>query len=82
MDDVIASRGFTNDNKEQLSFFVERDGVDLMLTVDCVFGSGERELRFRVSPELLKELKVMFEVAHEEAKDEFTNVNPLAFRNY
>jgi hypothetical protein len=82
MEDVIASRGFTNDSKEQLSFFVEQDGVNLFLTIDCVYENGERELKFKVSPELLKELKIMFDVAHEESKDEFKNNDPLAFRNY
>lgn len=82
MSDVIASRGFTNDDKEQLSFFVERDGIDLVLSIDCIFNDGEREMRFKITPKLLEELKIMFDIAHEEAETEFTNTNPLAFRNY
>jgi hypothetical protein len=63
IDNVIASRGFTNDNKEEFSFFVEKENNNLFLSIEHRTIGGEAATRLKVSKELLEEIKTMCEAA-------------------
>ena len=81
-DNVIASRGFTNDNKEEFSLFVEKEGKNLFLLIEHRSIGGESAARLKVSSELLEEIKIMCEAALEQIKVVEKDEDKETFRNY
>lgn len=81
--EIIASRGFTNDDREELNFFIKKDGIDTLLIIEHDKPKSEQGLimTMRISPEVLKELSIMFNFASKDVEKD-SNVDPLAFRNY
>jgi hypothetical protein len=76
MHDVIASRGFTNDDYEQLNFFISREGVDLYLCIEDENKLGNlTERKFLITSEVCKELAIMFNSASKESEND-TNKDP------
>lgn len=80
-DHVIASRGFTNYNHDQLSFFVEQQKDNtLSLIIEHVNDKGELVITSKISPEVLQSLKVMCEAALDQI-DKFS-LDSDTFKNY
>ena len=82
MSEIIASRGFVNDNNDQLLFFVEDNVIDISLMIEqCPSGGKDKTIKLKISPEVLHELKIMCDAALEQL-DGVTNSSPEAFKNY
>ena len=79
-DNIIASRGFTNDNKDVFSQFIEKDGDSLFLCIEHCSDAGEIVIRLKISPELLKELRTMYGAALVQIKT--VEKDQETFRNY
>ena len=80
-EDIIASRGFTNSNRHEFSFFVEimKDNT-LVLHINHINDNGEFVISPKISPQVLSELKVMCEAAL--AQIEKFSLDSDSFRNY
>lgn len=82
MSEIIASRGFTNDNNDQLSFFIEDTGIDILLLIEhCTSARRDKSIKIKISREVLQELEIMCNAASEQLKG-VTNIAPEAFKNY
>lgn len=82
MSEIIASRGFINDNNEQLSFFIEESTIDISLIIEhCPSQGKDNIINLKISPEVLRELKTMCDAALEQI-DGVANIAPEAFKNY
>jgi len=80
-DNVIASRGFTNSNRHQLSFFIEQQKDNsLTLIIEHINDDGEIVVSPKISPEILSELKIMCEAAL--AQIEKFSLDSDSFKNY
>lgn len=79
-DDVIASRGFTNDLLEEFSLFVETENDALFISMEHRAGNHETVIKLKASPEVLEEIKIMCEAALEQIKN--TKKDFETFRNY
>lgn len=54
MSEIIASRGFTNDNNDQLSFFIEDTGIDILLLIEhCTSARRDKSIKIKISREVL-----------------------------
>jgi len=82
MSEIIASRGFVNDNEEQLSFFIEEGVIDISLIIEhCPSVGKDKIINLKISPDVLRELRIMCDAALEQLEG-VTNVAPEAFKNY
>jgi hypothetical protein len=65
-EDIIASRGFNNQNGDSLNFFIEMLNKELFLNIDHTNEGGELALKLKITPQVLQELNVMTKAALEE----------------
>jgi hypothetical protein len=79
-DPVIASRSFTNNEKEQFNLFIEDKEPGLTMMIEHINANGELVLNLKISKEVLEGLKIMCEAALEQIKD--TEKDEEAFKNW
>jgi hypothetical protein len=81
MDDIIASRGFVNDNDEEFDLFVESKNKELFLIINHYSIKGEREIRLAISPEVLEEIQIMCRAALNQINEK-TNEDSHTYTNW
>lgn len=83
MMEIIASRGFVNDNDDQLSFFIEDNGLDISLMIEHYRAEGkDKIIKLKISKEVLQELKIMCDAALEQLDGRSTFVSSRTFKKY
>lgn len=83
MMEIIASRGFVNDNDDQLSFFIEDNGLDISLMIEHYRAEGkDKIIKLKISKEVLQELKIMCDATLEQLDGRSTFVSSSTFKKY